>query len=126
MQEPEQHIHVDRERKLVDVRITGFITAEDAGWMGEDVRAAILSLGEGIGEHVTLYDVTGLSVAPNATIEAVKGMFANPAVRPLWARKVAMVTKSALGKLQLQRIREARDDIALFEDRGAALNWLLA
>lgn len=126
MQAPEQIIQIDHARKLIDVRIAGFVTAEDAGWMGEEVRAAILSLDAEPETHVTLYDVTGLSVAPQETIEAVKSMFANPEVRPLWARKVAIVTKSALGKMQFRRLREARGDIAIFTERGEAIEWLFA
>lgn len=126
MQAPEQIIHIDHARKLIDVRIAGFVTAEDAGWMGEEVRAAILSLDAEPETHVTLYDVTGLSVAPQETIEAVKSMFANPEVRPLWARKVAIVTKSALGKMQFRRLREARGDIAIFTERDEAIEWLFA
>lgn len=126
MQAPEQIIQIDYARKLIDVRIAGFVTAEDAGWMGEEVRAAILSLDAEPETHVTLYDVTGLSVAPQETIEAVKSMFANPEVRPLWARKVAIVTKSALGKMQFRRLREARGDIAIFTERDEAIEWLFA
>lgn len=126
MQPPVQTIHLDRTNKLVDVRLSGFFTAEDAVWTGEELRAAILALGGAPGEHVTLYDATAMSVAPNETIEAVKAMFAHPEVRRIWARKVAIVTGSALGRLQMQRIREARADIAIFDDRDAALDWLLA
>lgn len=126
MQAPEQIIQIDHARKLIDVRIAGFVTAEDAGWMGEEVRAAILSLDAEPETHVTFYDVTGLSVAPQETIEAVKSMFVNPEVRPLWARKVAIVTQSALGKMQFRRLREARGDIAIFTERGEAIEWLFA
>jgi hypothetical protein len=126
MRNPVQHIHVDRARKLIDVRISGFVSPEDAGWLGEDVRDAIRTLGKGVGQHVTLYDVTGLGIAPGPTIEMVKSMFAHPDVRPLWARKVAIVTASALSRLQMQRLREARSDIAIFDDREEALDWLLA
>jgi hypothetical protein len=126
MQAPEQDIHIDRARRLVDVRVSGFVTAEDASWLGEDVRAAIRTLGDDVGQHVTLYDVSDVGVAPGATVDIVKGMFAHPQVRPLWARRVAIVARSALSRLQLQRLREARSDIAIFENREAALDWLFA
>jgi hypothetical protein len=126
MQAPVQTVHIDRSHNLIDVRLSGFFTAEDAVWTGEELRAAILALGAPPREHLTLYDATAMSVAPNETIEAVKAMFAHPEVRRIWARKVAIVTGSALGRLQMQRIREARADIAIFDDREAALNWLLA
>ncbi|RYD59682.1 MAG: hypothetical protein EOP60_01760 [Sphingomonadales bacterium] len=126
MQAPAQTIQIDHAHKLVEVRLSGFFTAEDAAWTGEELRASILALGTAAGEHVTLYDATDLSIAPNETVEAVKSMFANPQVRPLWARKVAIVSRSALGRMQLQRLREARGDIEIFDDRDAAMAWLLA
>ncbi len=126
MQAPVQTIHVDRANKLVDVRIGGFVAPEDASWLGEEVRAAIRALHRETGEHVTLYDVTGLSIAPASTIEMVKCMFAHPEVRLLWARKVAIVTESALARLQMQRLRDARSDIAIFDARADAIEWLLA
>ncbi len=124
--QPSHRIHVDLERKLIDVRPSGFFTPEDAGWVGEDVRAAVLSLGADVGRHVTLYDFSEVEIVPAATVDAINGMFANPKVRPLWARKVAIVSPSALMRLQAARMREARRDIEVFENRAAALGWLLA
>lgn len=126
MQPPVQTIHIDPVNKLVDVRLSGFFTVEDVVWTGEELRAAILSLGGAPGEHLTLYDASAMRVAPNETIEAVKAMFVHPEVRRMWARKVAIVTGSALGRLQMQRLRESRADIAIFDDRASALDWLLA
>ena len=123
---PTHSIHIDHARKLVDVRMAGFYTAEDLSWAGEDVRAAINTLGDDAGQHVTLYDVSDVQVAPQATVEALKETLANPVVRRMWARKVAYVTPSALGRLQLLRLREVRPDIEVFEDRETALAWLLA
>ena len=127
MDEAASHsIHVDHARKLIDVRLRGFLTPEDSGWVGEEVRAAIRTLGDDVGSHVTLYDVTEMQVAPGETIEAVQRSFAHPAVRPLWARKVAVVTGSVLGRMQMQRLRRARPDIELFDDREAAMDWLFS
>ena len=121
-----QTIHVDHANKLVDVRLSGFFSAEDVGWTGEELRAAVRTLGENIGAHVTLYDVSDALVAPPETVEALKQSFANPAVRPLWARKVAFCASSALVRMQLKRLQQVRADIGVFEDRASALKWLLA
>ncbi|UZK65676.1 hypothetical protein [Sphingomonas sp. M1-B02] len=120
-----QTINVDRARKLVDVRLTGFLSPEDVAWTGEEVRAAIRTLGDDVGKHVTLYDVSEIQVAPAATVEALQRTFTNPTVRTMWARKVAFVTPSALTRLQVQRLREAREDIGIFENRAQAIEWLL-
>lgn len=118
-------IRIDRARKLVDVRLRGFFTPEDAGWISEEVRAAILTLGEDVGKHVTLYDATHVRVAPAETIEAVRASFASPAVRPLWARRIAYVATSALLRRQLARITDAHPALRVFGSRAEALAWLL-
>lgn len=65
-------------------------------------------------------------MVPVATVEQLRATLANPAVRQLWARKLAIVTSTALGRLQAQRVREVRPDIGLFDTREAALAWLLS
>lgn len=128
MEDPRSHtILIDRARKLIEVRLSGALPSpEDASWIGEEVHAAIRSLGADVGQHVTLYDASALQVAPAATIDVTKALFANPAVRPLWAKRVAYVVGSALGRMQAQRLRAARSDIGVFDNRDEALAWLLA
>lgn len=118
-------IHVDLERKLIDLRIGGLVSPEDAAWIGEELRAAIRALGEDIGKHVTLYDGSNVPVVPQETVELIKHTLDNPAVRELWARKIAFVVNTALAKLQVQRLREVRADIGIFEDRETAIAWLM-
>lgn len=126
MQTTSHRIHVNPVRKLIEVKLTGLVTPEDAQWIGEEVRAAVRSLGPDVGQHVTLYDASEVPVVPAATITQLQQTWVNSEVRTLWARKVAYVVGSALGKLQASRLREARADIAVFDDRAEALEWLLA
>jgi hypothetical protein len=119
-------VTVDRGRNLIEVRLSGYFSPEMARGAGEDVRGAIRALGGAPGGHCTLYDIAQVSIAPGATMELLQKIFGNPAYRPLWARKVAFFTSSALARMQLKRLREVREDIGIFEDRQAALNWLLA
>lgn len=118
-------IHVDVDRKLIDLRIGGLISPEDAAWIGEELRAAIRTLGPHVGQHVTLYDGSGVHVVPQETVELIKHTLDNPEVRKLWARKIAFVVSTALARLQAQRLREVRPDIGIFEDRDAAIAWLM-
>jgi hypothetical protein len=118
-------VTVDRARSLIEVRLTGFFSPEMTRSAGEEVRDAIRSLGPAAGQHLTMYDVADVSIAPGTTMEILQKIFANPAYRPLWARKLAFFTGSALARMQLARLREARSDIGIFEDRQTALRWLL-
>ena len=119
-------VEVDPARKLVTLTMSGVISPEDAAWMAEEVRAAVRSLGDAVGQHVTLYDFSDVPVVPQATLEQLRETFRNPAIRHLWARKLAIVTTTALGRMQAQRVRAVRGDIELFDDREAALAWLLS
>lgn len=123
---PQHSIEIDRERLLVDVRIRGFLLPEEAGWLGEEVRAAILTLGDAVGRHVSLYDVSAMQVAPAATLTQTQRMFDHPAVRAIWARKVAFVSPSALTRLQMARLRAVRPDFGIYADRESAIAWLMA
>ena len=103
----------------------GSLTPEDVAWIGEEIREAARSLG-GAGDHVTLYDLSGLQVAPAAAVDMIKETFSNPVVRNLWSRKLAVVASTALIRMQAQRVREVRPEMKICESREAALEWLLA
>lgn len=119
-------VTVDPAKKLVILTMTGVISPEDGAWMGEEVRSAVRSLGDDVGQHVTLYDFSGVPVVPQATLEQLRETFRNEAIKHLWARKLAIVTTTALGRMQAQRVKEVRGDLEIFGDRDAALAWLLA
>jgi len=119
-------VSVDKPHKLVAVRLSGFFQPEDLPAIADDVHDAIRGLGDSAGQHLTLYDVTAAQISPGTTMAMLGAIFADPDTRGLWARKVAFVTPSALARMQAQRLREVRPDIGLFEDRAAALAWLLA
>jgi len=121
---PQFDVRVDRERLLVDLRMAGFLTPEIAQQATDAVRAAVRSLGDDAGRHVTLYDATALTALQGITVEQVAAAFADPAIRSLWARRVAYCTPSALVRMQVARLRSAREDIGVFATRAEALAWL--
>lgn len=122
---PQYDVRIDRAQRLVDVRMAGFLTPELAAEVTEALRAAVRSLGDDAGRHVTLYDATGLTALEGVTVEQVGAAFADPAVRSIWARRVAYCSPSALVRMQVARLRSARADIGVFETRAEALAWLL-
>ncbi|ODP37019.1 hypothetical protein [Sphingomonas turrisvirgatae] len=124
--EARQEIEIDRERKLVVVTVTGYFSVEAAHRATMETRIAIQSLGAGVGQHLTLYDLSAAAPAAADTADLIRMGFANPVYRKLWARKVAFCTPSSLLRRQVERIREVRDDIGVFDTRAAALAWLTA
>jgi hypothetical protein len=119
-------VTVDPARKLVVLTMSGVISPEDGAWMGEEVRAKVRSLGDAVGQHVTLYDFTDVPLVPQATLDQLCTTLRNPSIRYLWARKLAIVTGTTLGRLQAEKVKEVRADLELFDDRETALAWLLA
>ncbi|MHA6724105.1 hypothetical protein [Sphingomonas sp. RS2018] len=121
-------IHIDHGHAcpLVDVRLSGLFEPEAALSAVRAIRTAIRTLGPRIGEHVTLYDTTDITVAPPATITAMQESWRDPEAIRLAARRVAYCSPSALGRLQLARLRQGRADIGVFPGRTAALAWLLS
>lgn len=126
MTEARQEIEIDRDRGLVVVKPIGFFSPEAAHRATMETRYAIQSLGSAVGQHLTLYDMTDTAPVTTETAELIRMGFANPVYRPLWARKVAFCTPSSLLRRQIERVREVREDIGIFETREAALAWLLA
>jgi len=117
-------VRIDPERLLVDVRMIGFLTPGMAGEVTAALRDAVRSLDPDAGRHVTLYDATALTALEGITVEQVAAAFADPAIRSLWARRVAWCTPSALVRMQILRLRSARSDISVFGTRAEALGWL--
>ncbi len=124
--QPRQEIEIDRDRKLVVVKVVGFFSSEAAHRATMETRYAIQSLGDAVGQHLTLYDLTETAPVTVETVELIRMGFANPVYRRIWARKVAFCTPSSLLRRQIERVREVRADIGIFETRAEALAWLLA
>ena len=119
-------VAVDRAAALVSMVVDGYFTEADLAAAAKDLHVAIRSLGPRAGEHVTLYDMTDLKVASAAVLTAFADYFRSPAIAPLWARKVALVTRSPLVLRQMERVAATRETVRVFDDRRAAVTWLLA
>ena len=123
--EASHRLEVDRERKLLIVTALSLLSPEDSAWVGEELRAAILTFGADIGQHVTLYDGSALPSLPTATVDLMQRTWDHAAVRELWARKVAFVVKTATARMQIKRLQQVRPDMRVFDDRESAVAWLL-
>lgn len=118
-------LEVDRERKLLILTALTMHAPEESAWAGEELRAAIQSFGPDIGQHVTLYDGSLIPSLPTATVHQMLQTLDHPAVRAIWARKVAFVVTTATARLQITRLQQVRPDIMVFDTRDAAIAWLM-
>lgn len=125
MSDQSYRVEIDRQRRLVTLTVHAMLSPEDGAWAGEELRAAIQTLGADIGRHVTLYDMSAVAALPTATVDMALRAFDNAAVRALWARKVALVVGTATGRMQASRLAQVRRDIGIFASRDAAIAWLL-
>lgn len=119
-------VSISRCNGIVNLRLQGWFDRADADRAAADLHTAIRLLGRGPRGHCTLYDMRGLAVASSDTLAYFQTFFVDPRYASIWVRKVALVSGSALLRLQLQRIQAIRNSIAVFEDRGDAVAWLLA
>lgn len=124
-EQPSHRLEVDRARKLLVLTPLTMHTPEESAWAGEELRAAIQSLGPDIGQHVTLYDGSAIPSLPTATVDQMLVTLDNPAVRAIWARKVAFVATTATARMQIKRLQQIRPDICVFDDRETAIAWLV-
>ncbi|WP_294298608.1 hypothetical protein [uncultured Sphingomonas sp.] len=85
---------VDRSHAMVNLTADGYVTEADIAAAAVDLHAAIRSLGDRMGQHVTLYDLTNVNVAAGVVLEAFSVFFTDPKYRPIWAKRVAFVTRS--------------------------------
>ena len=115
---------VNRAQALVGVTASGFVDDAGLAAAAADLHAAIRSLGDRAGRHVTLYDLTGLKVASPATLARFAAYWSNPQVA--LGRRVALVSTSPLVLQQMARVQAVRDSIRVFADRREALGWLIA
>lgn len=114
-------IAVDERRRLVEVTISGFWTTEIFGSYARDLQAAVATLPPGGDGHVTLADVSDAAIQPQHVIDAWQS-FINRAAHP--SRRIALVTSSALPRLQAKRISGSNPFVQVFDTRDAAERWL--
>ena len=117
-------ITVVRERNTVLIRSEGMLDAAELIAFAREYRSSLKSLGEGVGRHAVLLDLTGSQVSPAATVEAFMAFLGDPRLEAERARRVAMVASSALFRMQLERVAAVRPGIRVFSDQQAAVIWL--
>lgn len=114
-------IDVDQRHCLVRMHLAGFFTAADVEGFTRDQQAAYARLGERVGRHLTLVDVSECKIQTQDVVEAFRRLLTDPA---RMSRRIAFVTGSSPARMQIRRLI-ARDSAKFFEATSAAEHWLL-
>jgi len=113
-------VTIEPGRKLLRVSLGGFFALGDVAALEVEKRAALVRLGCGPNQHVTLVDVTACKLQPQDVVGAFQATIAEPRYM---ARRIAFVTGSSLARMQVRRMT-TRNDAAIFDSVKAAEAWL--
>jgi len=105
---------------LVTLRLAGFLTPGDVQRIAAEEQAAVRTLGVPSGTHNFLIDARALDIQA-ADVALVQHM---TDVVPLKPRRLAIVARSGLSKIQSRRMIGDRQ-IGLFDTEDEALAYLL-
>ncbi len=118
--EPYFDIDVDVQRNLVLIRLGGFFGPETIAQFIQTRNAAHARLQCAPNAHMTLTDVTDISIQSQDMVTSFQRLLADPTHR---SRKLAFVHASTLARMQLQRAAASRD-VAYFRTAEEAEAWL--
>ncbi len=118
--EPYFNIDVDVARDLVLIRMGGFFGPEAIERFITARNAAHSRLRCAPNQHMTLNDLTHMSIQSQEMVLSFRQMLADPTHR---SRKLAFVHASTLARMQLQRAAASRD-VAYFRTAEEAEAWL--
>ena len=115
-------VTADPAHDLVRIKMSGFFTPADieAFYAARALEHAKLHCGPN--RHVTLNDVSGMSVQSQDVVGAFHALLADPAYH---SRRLAFVVSRTLARSQLMRALNGRT-AKCFENRVEAEQWLFA
>ncbi|KQT34988.1 hypothetical protein ASG29_02290 [Sphingomonas sp. Leaf412] len=117
-------IVVDADRDLVVMRLAGFFDADTLGRFLAARAVAARQLRCGPNRHLSLTDISAISIQAQDMVAAFGAVLADPSFR---SRRLAFVVATSLARVQLRRAlgRRIDHDVAFFTDHAAAMRWLL-
>jgi hypothetical protein len=113
-------IHVEPQRDLVRIRMSGFFTQADIEDFLEARRKAHQQLRCAPNAHLTINDLSGMKIQAQDIVANFQAMLASPDYR---SRRLAFVTGSTLARGQLLRAATGRY-VRCFDDVATAEAWL--
>jgi hypothetical protein len=102
------------------LKLNGMLTREQVDQLYAEEHRAIVAMGCRPGDHICIVDLTECPLQVQEVAQAFQSQIKAPAK----ARRLAMYTGNALGRMQARRIAREREAVAIFEQREEAEEWL--
>lgn len=117
-------IRADPARDVMYADVSGFFFARDVAAFDAAWWETRKQLSCGTNEHLTLCDITDMSIQTREVVIAFTHVVRDPRRR---SRRLAMVVGASLSRQQAQRLPEpGRPDVGFFFDRAEAEAWLFS
>lgn len=115
-------ISIDRPTGLIEIKLSGHFSSEEIAEYVGDYRAAVQKLGCAEGDHLLLMDGSEYTAQSQEVVKVFQEMSSDPRIK---SRKLAVVLRIGLARMQAKRVMAVRDNAAIFETRDEARSWLL-
>ncbi|MDE1172835.1 MAG: hypothetical protein PW790_04005 [Parvibaculaceae bacterium] len=116
-------MEVDEDQKLIRARMSGFMDPAEVLEFSQQEQQAVTDMGCNSGDFILLIDTDGAVIQSQETVAKFIEIMASSQLK---ARKIAVVRKSSLSRMQTQRILLIRDNAAIFPSVLEAEAWLLS
>ena len=116
-------INTDLATGIIEIEVEGFWDRDHVADFARDLNVAARAIAATGRRHTSLYDYSRAAIQTQQVVAALQQLAEHAEHK---SRRVALYTGGQLARLQAKRIAAVRDDIAVFDDRGAALAWLMA
>ena len=116
-------VSVEPWRKLVRAKMAGLLTIEEVQDFATQYRAAATGMGLGPDEFSLLVETEGNTVQRQEVMSVFQALLTRPQLR---ARRIAIVRKGVLGRMQARRLSQQRSDTEVFDNMADAEVWLRA
>ena len=113
-------IKADNVLRLVTVDVSGFWSLATIGAFDRELDAAVRAMGDA-GPHTVVLGFDDADIAPGPVVEALRQMIVGA---PSRACRIGFHATSALKRIQVNRIAQARDRTMVFATRDEAVRWV--
>ncbi len=116
-------ITTDLAKAIIEIKLEGFWSLDQVDQLSRDLAAQAARVALTGRRQAVLYDYTDVTIQSQDVIGVLQGMARNDDFK---SRRVALYSAGRMAVQQARRVAAASDRFAVFDNRGAALDWLAA